>query len=79
MSREFYNPDLCCNLGRLLFLAGQRKEAHQVLVKGYRLQPNHPGIREALSRMGVRRRPVLKFLARENPLNVMLGKMANSA
>ena len=76
MSREFYNPDLCCNLGRLLFLGGRRGEAYQVLIKGYRLQPNHAGIKDALEKMGRRRQPIVKFLGRNNPLNVMLGKMA---
>lgn len=78
LEQEFFNPDLCCNLGRLLFRAGRRKDAYEVLVKGYSLQPNHQGIFEELSRMGVRRRPVLGFLSRKNPLNVVLGRMTRN-
>lgn len=78
LEQEFFNPDLCCNLGRLLFRAGRRKDAYEVLVKGYSLQPNHQGIFEELSRMGMRRRPVVGFLARDNPINVVLGKMTRA-
>jgi tetratricopeptide (TPR) repeat protein len=78
LQQEFFNPDLCCNLGRLLSRAGRRKDAYEVLVKGYSLQPNHQGIFEELSRMGMRRRPVVGFLARNNPINVVLGKMTRS-
>ena len=40
-----------------------------------RLQSNHPRINEILDNIGRRRRPVLGFLARENPINVLLGKL----
>jgi len=79
LTQEFYNPDLCCNLGRLLAMAGKRKEAYAILCKGYRLQPKHPGILALLGELGYRRRPALPFLSRENPLNVLLGKMGRGA
>ena len=75
---EFFNPDLCCNLGRLLLRAGRRREAHDVLLKGYSLQPGHHGIHEELGRMGMRRRPVCGFLSRNNPVNVVLGRMTRA-
>jgi len=75
LSDEFFNPDLCWNLGRLLLRAGRRREAHDVLVKGYSLQPGHQGILEELARMGMRRRPVLGFLPRNNVVNVLLGRI----
>jgi tetratricopeptide (TPR) repeat protein len=78
LDQEFFNPDLCCNLGRLLFRAGRRKDAYEVLLKGYSLQPSHQGIFEELSRMGMRRRPVLAFLSRNNPINIILGKMTRA-
>lgn len=76
---EFFNPELCWNLGRLLQRAGRRREAHEVLVKGYSLQPGHQGISEELARMGMRRRPILGFLARTNVVNVLLGRITRSA
>ena len=78
LSDEFYNPDLCWNLGRLLLRGGRRKEAHEVLVKGYSLQPGHPGIQAELSKMGKRRRPVLRFLPRGHVVNVLLGRITRS-
>ena len=78
LDREFYNPDLCWNLGRLLLLAGNRREAFRVLSKGYRLQPNHRGLRAELGALGLRRRPVLPFLARGNPINVLLGRIRSA-
>jgi predicted Zn-dependent protease len=79
LTQEFFNPDLCLNLGRLLLRAGRKKQAYQVLVKGYGLQPGHAGIYAELARMGMRRRPVLRFLSRRNPLNVLLGKMSRGS
>jgi tetratricopeptide (TPR) repeat protein len=78
LSDEFFNPDLCWNLGRLLLRAGRRKEAHEILVKGYSLHPGHAGIVEELSRMGRRRRPVIGFLSRGNVVNVLLGRLTRS-
>jgi tetratricopeptide (TPR) repeat protein len=78
LNHEFFNPDLCCNLGRLLYRAGRRRDAYDVLLKGYTLQPNHQGIFEELARMGVRRRPVVGFLSRNNPINVVLGKLTRA-
>lgn len=72
---EFYNPDLYLNLGRVLLSAGDRRAAHAALIDGYRLQPGHPAIVREMKRMGLRRRPPIPFLARGNPLNVLLGRL----
>jgi tetratricopeptide (TPR) repeat protein len=71
---ERYNPDVHCNLGRVLMVAGRRKDAHAAFVRGLSIQPDHRGIRKALKEMGVRKRPVLPFLHRDNRLNILLGK-----
>lgn len=73
-SLEAFDPDICRNLARVFMAAGQRKKAHSAFVKGLRLQPDHPGIRSDMVKMGTRKRPVIKFLSRDNPLNVYLGK-----
>ena len=78
LAREFYSPDLCRNLGRLLVMAGKRREAHSVLRKGYRLQPNHRGLRAELNGLGRRRRPAVPFLSRANPINVFLGRIRSA-
>lgn len=73
-SRESFNADIQCNLGRALLAAGRRREAHQALRRGKAIEPSHVGIRRELHRMGRRRRPVLRFLSRNHPVNVILGK-----
>jgi tetratricopeptide (TPR) repeat protein len=72
---ERYNPDIHCNLGRVLMMAGRRKDAHAALIQGLRIQPDHRGIVQALKDLGLRRRPVIPFLDRSNPLNICLGKL----
>ena len=76
---EGYRPDLCWNLGRVLLAAERRREAHRVLQRGLRLQPDHQGIRRDLERMGLRKKPVIPFLPRTNKLNVLLGRMRATA
>jgi len=72
---EFFNADLCWNLGRLLVEAGQRGEGYLAFRKGLSLQPGHPGIVREMRRMGMRRPRAVQFLARSNPLNVILGRL----
>lgn len=79
VAKEGYNPDLLWNLGRALLAANRRSEAHAALTKGLRLQRDHRGIICELKSMGVRRRPFLPFLGRDNPLNVLIGRLRNSS
>jgi len=72
---ERYNPDVYCNLGRVLAFSGRRKDAHNAFIQGLRIQSDHQGIIRALKEMGVRRRPVIPFLSRDNPLNIYFGRM----
>jgi tetratricopeptide (TPR) repeat protein len=72
---EQYNADLHCNLGRVLLAAGRRKDAYQAFVRGLRIQTDHQEIIRSLKHMGIRRRPVVPFLARGNPINVFLGRL----
>ncbi len=76
---EQYNPDLYWNLGRVLYDAGRRREAYHVFVRGVRQQPGHRGLVGDIKRMGLRKKAVLPFLHRNNPLNVALGRMRAEA
>lgn len=75
VSAESYNADLHCNLGRVLLAGERRREGWQALQRGLKLEPRHDGILRALAGMGQRRKPVLPFLSRRHPINVLLGKM----
>ena len=72
---EGYNADIRCNLSLVLMKAGRRKEAYINFVRGLHIEPGHQKILRAMRKMGLRRRPVVPFLGRTNPLNVMLGRM----
>ena len=74
---ESYRPDVCWNLGRVLLAAGRRREAHRALNWGLKMQSGHRGIQKSLKSMGIRRRPVLSFLDRNHPLNVLFGKLTD--
>lgn len=76
---EQYNPDLHWNLGRVLYDAGRRREAFRVFVRGVKQQPGHRGLVGEIKRMGLRKKAVLPFLTRGNPLNVTLGRMRAEA
>lgn len=70
---EFYDPELRLNLGRVYLRAGDRGLAFGSFVSGLRLSPDHQALRREISRLGVRRRPVLQFLSRSHPVNRLLG------
>ncbi len=72
---ESYNPDIRCNLGRVLLSVGRRAEAYKCFVRGLSLGSDHPTIRSALRSMGIRSRSALPFLPRSNPLNAFLGRL----
>jgi len=74
---ESFDPDLRCNLGRVLLRAGRRREAYRSFMRSLRLEPKHAASVHSLKRMGYRRRPAVPFLARSNPINVFLGRLGS--
>jgi tetratricopeptide (TPR) repeat protein len=70
-----HSPIILVNLGRVLLEQGYRKEARDFFSRAYSLDNTNSPAALELSGMGVRRQPVLRYLARSHPLNLMLGKM----
>jgi thioredoxin-like negative regulator of GroEL len=68
------NPEHYYRQGRILLLAGKRKDAIWVLRMGLR-HGRHKEILETLAALGLRRTPPISFLARSNPLNKYLGML----
>jgi predicted Zn-dependent protease len=66
------NPEHYYRQGRILLLAGRRKDAIWVFRMGLR-HGRHKEILETLAAMGLRRAPPISFLARSNPFNKYLG------
>jgi Flp pilus assembly protein TadD len=67
------NAEVRTNLGRVQRLCGDNAAAHRTFLGAYRQDPRNPGPATELTRMGVRRRPVLTFLSREHWCNRILG------
>jgi len=70
--QEPQNPVHYLNLGRIYVIAGMKLDAIKTLREGLRHEKNQQIIDE-LNSLGTRRRPVLFFLKRSNPLNKYLG------
>ncbi len=73
IEREFYQTDFYWNLGRVYLAGGHKDQAVRAFQKGLEMDGSHRGMREALSRLGWRRRPLLDFLPRSHLLNRGLG------
>lgn len=72
------SAELHLNLGRVCVAEGDRAHAFRTLVRGLRVDPRHPGLVEAMRRLGFRRRPVVTFLPRKHPLNRLLGSLRSA-
>ncbi len=68
-------PELALNQARVALALGQRERAVRAIARGLDRTPGDPGLEAARVSLGWRRRPVLSFLPRESPLNVLLGKV----
>jgi hypothetical protein len=68
------NPEHYFRQGRILLLAGRKKDALWVMRMGLR-QGRHKGITDTLAAFGLRRSPPLNFLPRSNFINKYLGLM----
>ncbi len=69
------DPMLYVNLGRVVLEMGQRGKAREYFTRAYRMDNTNSPAALELSRMGVRKRPVIPFLGRNNPLNKYIGKL----
>jgi len=74
LKANFMDPDHRANLAQVYLERGDRRKAVETLNAGLRLEPNNTQINLIFDQIGRRRRPVVPFLSRDNPLNVWLGK-----
>jgi tetratricopeptide (TPR) repeat protein len=74
--RDPHEALIYLNLSRCYLAAGDRYQAIRAIHKGLKMKSPHQGILvNYYKAMGMRRKPVLRFLNRNNPLNVMLGRI----
>jgi tetratricopeptide (TPR) repeat protein len=69
-----FDDDLVFNLGQAYLHVGNRAEARKTFLQGAKGCDDHKRFLKALKEMGVRRRPVVRFLSRDHVLNRWLGK-----
>jgi tetratricopeptide (TPR) repeat protein len=72
--RASFEPDFFVNLSKVYIKAGQRKKALETLVEGLNFDKSETRIMVEMKRIGVRRKPILRFLPRNHVLNKALGK-----
>ncbi len=68
------DPEHLYNLARIYAERDDRRHAVDAITKGLRLVPSHRRLNALFDELGRRRRPVIPFLSRNNPLNIWLGK-----
>jgi tetratricopeptide (TPR) repeat protein len=72
------NPGLWRNLALIANAAGRPGQAHRALSFALRMNPTHRGVLRDLRKLGVRSSPVIGFLARASPVNVVLGRLRSA-
>lgn len=72
---EFYYPVLYLNLGRTYLAAGNKKYAIEAFQKGLVFDNDNKDLLQEMKKLGIRRKPVLRFLPRSHPINKYIGIM----
>ncbi|MBI3754613.1 MAG: hypothetical protein HY265_00415, partial [Deltaproteobacteria bacterium] len=73
VKKEFYKTEYYINLAKVYIKADNKKGAMTVLKKGLRFDPENDIIHEELVRLGARKKSIIPFLGRSNPINKFLG------
>ena len=76
--RDFFNPDLLLNLGRVYLLAGKTTKALVAFERGLELAPGHKALRAEFAKIDRRAAPPLGIVSRAHPLNKWLGRLRSS-
>lgn len=72
LNHEQDNPVHYLNLGKIHLLEGNRTSALRLFREGLAKGP-HEELQRKLHEVGIRRKPIVSFLARSNPINKLLG------
>lgn len=72
---ELVYPVLYLNLGKTYLAAGYKKAAMDVFYKGLAYDHEDTDLLREMKKFGVRKKPVVGFLARTHPVNKYLGKL----
>ena len=69
------SPHAYASLAQLYLLAGSRKAAVETVARGLAYAPGHPVLSRLQEKVGVRQKPPLSFLPRNNTINRSLGRL----
>ena len=75
VKKEWDRSEFYVNLARVFCRSDRRSNAVDVLTKGLKMIPRDPEILSELGKLGMRRKPVFRFLERGNILNRYVGLM----
>src|SRR2546426_12725684 len=75
VKREFFDPDLYCNLGIVYLRHRLKASAFEAFQKGLNLKPGHTRILDELEKYDRRGEPFFTFLPRGQLLNRMAGRL----
>lgn len=75
VKQEFYRAEHYFNLARTYVEAGNKAAAVKTVEEGLAIEPGNARLRWLKDELGARRSPVIPFLSRSNPLNVLLGRL----
>lgn len=73
--RDFFNPELQLNLGKVCAMAGLTSQALAAFERGLKLAPGNRTLRAERGKLERRKSPVIAGLPRNHPLNRLLGRM----
>jgi tetratricopeptide (TPR) repeat protein len=75
---QFFYPVFYLNLGRVYLHSGRKRAALKSFAEGLKFDSGNSDLLSEVADMGERRRPLLSFLDRGNPINKYLGRFRTS-
>jgi hypothetical protein len=72
---ERYDGDVYLNLACVEWHMRSRRKSVMAIEKGLKIDKRHPGLKKMKSQIGFREKNTIPFLARNNPVNKVLGKL----
>jgi tetratricopeptide (TPR) repeat protein len=76
--REFFNPVLYLNLGRVYLAGGNKEDAFEAFRMGLIFGNENEDLLCEIRELGMRRKPFVPFLQRSNPINKHIGKLLHN-
>lgn len=73
VSKEIFSPTFYLNLGRAYVAAGQKQDAIKAFETGLSFDQENKDLLWEAHKLGIRRKPVIPYLKRTNPINKYIG------